>query len=56
LVYTPAVFVRVTNKGLAGYATWKSIRKMGDRGLGIYAEIAENAEFTETRGGMASHE
>jgi hypothetical protein len=27
----PAVFVRVANKGLAGYGTWKSIRKMGDR-------------------------
>ena len=28
LVHTPAVFVRVANKGDAGYGTWKSIRKM----------------------------
>jgi hypothetical protein len=27
---TPAVFVRVANKGVAGYGTWKKIRKMGD--------------------------
>jgi len=27
LVYTPAVFVRVANKRLKPYATWKSIRK-----------------------------
>jgi hypothetical protein len=32
LVYTPAVFVRVANKGVAGYGTWKKIRKMGDKG------------------------
>jgi hypothetical protein len=25
----PAVFARVANKGLAGYGTWKSVRKMG---------------------------
>jgi hypothetical protein len=30
LVPTPAVFVRVANKGVAGYGTWKKIRKMGD--------------------------
>jgi hypothetical protein len=29
MVYTPAVFVRVRNKGLRGYGTWKSIRKNG---------------------------
>ena len=29
--HTPGVFVRVANKGLAGYGTWKSIRKIGDR-------------------------
>jgi len=29
-VYTPAVFVRVANKGVAGYGTWKKIRKMKD--------------------------
>jgi hypothetical protein len=28
----PAVFVRVANKGLAGYGTWKRVRKMGDGG------------------------
>jgi len=30
----PAVFVRVANKGLAGYGTWKSVEvaeKKGDR-------------------------
>ena len=30
LVYTPAVFVRVASKGVAGYGTWKKIRKTGD--------------------------
>jgi hypothetical protein len=29
--YTPAVFVRVGNKGLRGYGTWKNIRKSGER-------------------------
>jgi hypothetical protein len=28
--HTPAVFVRVASKGLAGYGTWKSVRRMGD--------------------------
>ena len=28
LVHTPAVFVRVANKGVAAYGTWKKIRKM----------------------------
>ncbi len=32
LVHTPAVFVRVANKGVAGYGTWKNIRRMGDEG------------------------
>jgi hypothetical protein len=32
LVHTPAVFARVANKGVAGYGTWKKIRKMGDKG------------------------
>src|SRR6266849_2599128 len=31
LAHTPAVFVRVPNKGVAGYGTWKRIRKMGDK-------------------------
>ena len=34
LVHTPAVFVRVANKGVTGYGTWKSgeaIEKMGVR-------------------------
>jgi hypothetical protein len=30
-VYTPAVFVRVANKGVAGYGTWKKIRKRGSK-------------------------
>ncbi len=25
----PAVFVRVANKGVTGYGTWKSVRRMG---------------------------
>jgi hypothetical protein len=32
LVHTPAVFVRVANKGVTAYGTWKRIRKMGDEG------------------------
>src|SRR5713226_9695238 len=28
LVHTPGVFVRVANKEVAGYGTWKSVRKM----------------------------
>jgi len=32
LVHTPAVFVRVANKGVAGYGTWKKIRNMEDKG------------------------
>jgi hypothetical protein len=32
LVHTPAVFVRVPNKGLAGYGTWKSVRRMEGEG------------------------
>jgi hypothetical protein len=32
LVHTPAVFVRVANKGVTGYGTWKRVRKMGDVG------------------------
>jgi hypothetical protein len=31
-VHTPGVCVRVENKGVAGYRTWKKIRKMEDRG------------------------
>jgi hypothetical protein len=27
--YTPAVFVRVANKELSAYGTWKNIRKTG---------------------------
>jgi hypothetical protein len=30
LVHPPAVFVRVARTGLAGYGTWKNIRKIGD--------------------------
>jgi hypothetical protein len=33
LGYSPAVFVRVANKGLRGYGTWKKIRKNIGRGL-----------------------
>src|SRR6266849_995009 len=30
----PAVFVRVANKGVAGYGSWKKVPKMGDREIG----------------------
>jgi hypothetical protein len=30
--HTPAVFVRVANKGLKPYGTWKSIRNFVGRG------------------------
>jgi hypothetical protein len=30
-VHTPAVFVRVANKGLARYVTWKKVRKMEEQ-------------------------
>jgi len=33
-VYTPAVFVRVANKEVTGYGTWKSVRKMEDGPFG----------------------
>jgi hypothetical protein len=31
-LHTPGVFVRMANKGLAGYGTWKSVWKMGGMG------------------------
>jgi hypothetical protein len=34
LVHTPAVFVRVANKGVRVYGTWKSIRKTGSNDVG----------------------
>jgi hypothetical protein len=42
LVYTPGVFVRVASKRLAGYGTWKSVRKMedGQSGDGAQGEKA----------------
>jgi hypothetical protein len=42
LVHTPAVFVRVTTKGVAGYGTWKNIRKIreGPNGNGGVGESA----------------
>src|SRR6266436_9452043 len=56
----PAVFVRVANKGVAGYGTWKRVRKTGDRGSkgrigskgdkGSGAENAESAGLTELAG------
>src|SRR5713226_5943 len=38
--HTPAVFVRVANTGLAGYGTWKSVRRMGD-GTGTRGNVGE---------------
>jgi hypothetical protein len=40
LVYTPSVFVRAANTGLAGYGTWKSVRRTGD-GLGERVNAGE---------------
>jgi hypothetical protein len=54
-VYTPAVFVRVANKGVAGYGTWKKIRKMGaeeERGRKVGAETLR-AQRERYRSGMA---
>ena len=58
LVYTPAVFVRMANKGVAGYGTWKKIRKMGDgkvgtsegRNVQTSGEWARKAERTGSAG------
>jgi hypothetical protein len=30
-LHTPAVFVRVASKGVAGYGTWKCVRRMEGR-------------------------
>jgi hypothetical protein len=54
LVHTPAVFVRVANKGVAGYGTWKKIRKMGDKesrgSQGSKGDKGCKAERTESAG------
>jgi len=51
LVHTPAVFVRVANKGVAGYGTWKRIRKMGDKGRKEVEKVKEIKE-AEWKGRM----
>ncbi len=38
--HTPGVFVRVANKGVAGYGTWKSVRKIGGTGIGESARYS----------------
>ncbi len=48
LVHTTAVFVRVAKKGVAGYGTWKKVRKMGDKGT--EAEKTDSAGLTELAG------
>jgi hypothetical protein len=50
LVHTPAVFVRVANKGVTGYGTWKRVRKMGDRER-LHLGTFESLNVEETRGG-----
>src|SRR6266849_6713525 len=46
-----AVFVRVANKGVAGYGTWKRVRKTGDRGSkGGRRSKGGGAENTEGAG------
>jgi hypothetical protein len=47
LVHTPAVFVRVANKEVTGYGTWKSVRKMEDRPFGNAAERGKSLGWKE---------
>jgi len=55
----PAVFVRVANKGVAGYGTWKKVRKMGDKGkfgrerAGELNAETQSAQRGRTRGRRA---
>jgi hypothetical protein len=35
-IYTPAVFVRVPNKELRAYGTWKNIRNFGSEWMDGY--------------------
>jgi hypothetical protein len=59
LVHTPAVFVRVANKGVTGYGTWKKVRKIGDRGecwrerIGELNAETQSAQRGRVRGGSA---
>jgi hypothetical protein len=59
LVHTPAVFVRVANKGVAGYGTWKKIRKMEDEGewwrerVGELSAVTLSAQRGKYRSGIA---
>ena len=41
LAHTPAVFVRVGNKEVAGFRTWKSVRKTGDKESGAEGMSSE---------------
>jgi hypothetical protein len=47
LVHTPAVFVRVANKEVTGYGTWKSVRKMEDGAFGNAAEREKSLGWKE---------
>jgi hypothetical protein len=46
--HTPGVFVRVANKRLAGYGTWKSVRRMGGRDRRIGRAMSSRLEILGT--------
>src|SRR5215467_8150585 len=49
--YTPAVFVRVANKGLRAYGTWKNLRKIvGPVCLGVTFRVNSRLEGGNRRG------
>jgi hypothetical protein len=50
LVYTPAVFVRVANKGVTGYVTWKSAQRTENKGF-ANAPFAREIEIRSENGG-----
>ena len=50
--HTPGVFVRVANKGLTGYGTWKSLRKMGGTETGGWQRMGRAGEAAR-KGRMA---
>ena len=49
--HTPGVFVRVANKGVAGYGTWKSVRRMEDEST----TETERRRAEEERGWLVSN-
>jgi hypothetical protein len=47
LVHTPAVFLRVANKEVTRYGTWKSVRKMEDGSFGSVEKGEEILDWKE---------